>query len=280
MSRREEFCHPVQTEYQIGTLRVATLLEARSKADRLTVVLNGYCDRSRRTPPVFLDWPKSSETFGHILRISDPSLFLSDWINGSCFFGTEAENPIPAVVSCSKQVAHQLGIRENRVVYFGHSGGGFAALQCAIFDPPSSGLAINPILEPEHYAKYNFAKAMMHIFRPNAEITEIRKDYPERISITEAMKSAHKAGLKPCLGIIQNVLDTHHYGKHFIPFCKSVGIGPVGGVDNTGFIQGMTCILRGGHNGRPIVGDGMIESLLLKLLFLRSKFERRYSDTA
>ena len=123
MNRREEFCHhPVQTEYQIGTLRVATLLEARSKADRLTVVLNGYCDRSRRTPPVFLDWPKSSETFGHILRISDPSLFLSDWITGSCFFGTEAENPIPAVVSCSKQIARQLGVQENRVVYFGHSG--------------------------------------------------------------------------------------------------------------------------------------------------------------
>lgn len=270
-----------QTEYQIGSLRVATLLEARSKADRLTVVLNGYCDRSRRTPPVFLDWPKSSETFGHILRISDPSLFLSDWITGSCFFGTEAENPIPAVVSCTKRIAQQLGIQENRVVYFGHSGGGFGALQCAIFDPPSSALAINPVLEPEHYAKYNFAKEMMTIFRPNAGLAEIRRDYPERISITEAVKSAHAAGVKPCLGIIQNVLDTHHYGKHFVPFCQSVGISRIGGVDDSGLIQGRTCVIaRGGHNGRPIEGDGMIESLFFKLLFLRSKFERRYSNTA
>src|SRR5262245_37596067 len=140
-----------QAEYKIGGLRVATLLETQPKADRLTVVLNAYCDRSRRTPPVFLEWPKSPEMFGHILRISDPSLFLSDWINGSCFFGTEAEDPIPAIVECSKQIARELAVAENRVVYFGHSGGGFGAIQCAISDPPSSAFAINPILEPEHY---------------------------------------------------------------------------------------------------------------------------------
>jgi hypothetical protein len=258
----------LETQFQSGGLRVAGLLEPRAKADRLTVVLNAYCARESRTPPVFAEWPESSDTFGHILRISDPSLFLSDWINASCFLGTEADDPIPAVVKYSKQVAHQLGVSENRVVYFGHSGAGFGAIQCAVYDRASSGLAVNPILEPEQYAKYNFAKSMATIFRPNSQFQELYKDYPQRFSVTNAVKSARAAGLKPCLGIIQNVLDTHHYGKHFIPFCKSVGIGPFGGVDGTGLIQGTTCILRGGHSAFP--KDGLTESLFLKLLFRRS----------
>jgi len=268
-----------QTEYQIGGLRVSTLLEPRSKADRLTVVLNGYCDRSRRAPPVFVDWP-STDCFGHILRISDPSMFLSDWVTGSCFLGAEKEDPIPAIVECTRRVAQQLSVSENRVVYFGHSGGGFGAIQCAILDRASSALTINPVLEPAHYAKYNFAKAMAEIFRPNTDIAELLKDYPERLSVTNAVKSAHEAGLKPCIGIIQNVLDAHHYGKHFLPFCKSVGISPIGGTDDTGFIHGMTCIMRGGHNGRFVEGDGPIENLFLKLLFLRSKFEGANNNTA
>ena len=178
-----------EVQFQRGSLRVAGLLEARPKSDRLTVVLNAYCARHIHTPPVFAKWPQSSDTFGHILRISDPSLFLSDWINASCFLGTEAENPIPAVVDFSKQVARQLGVSENRVVYFGHSGAGFGAMQCAIYDCTSIGLAVNPILEPEQYAKYNFAQSMATIFRPNAQFHELYKDYPERFSVIDAVKT-------------------------------------------------------------------------------------------
>jgi hypothetical protein len=77
---------------------------------------------------------------------------------------------------------------------------------------------------------------MTEIFGPNADFAQLVKEYPERFSVTNAVKSAHEAGLKPCIGIIQNVLDTHHYGKHFVPFCGSVGISPIGGTDDTGFI--------------------------------------------
>ena len=267
-----------QTDYQSGTLRIAARLEPRLKSDRLTVILNGYCDRTTHTPPAFVWWPEGSETWGHILRISDPSLFLSDWINASCFLGTEAENPIPAVVQHTKQVAHQLGVPENRVTYFGHSGAGFGAIQCAIYHREASALTVNPILDIEQYKKYNFANAMVGVFRPDAQFDEIIRDYPERFSITEAIRRARNDRLKVCLGIIQNVFDTHHYTKHFIPFCKSVGISRIGGADETGLIQAQTCILRGGHSARPI--DGLAESLLLKLLFLRSQTENRKTKRA
>jgi hypothetical protein len=37
--------------------------------------------------------------------------------------------------------------------------------------------------------------------------------------------------------------------------------------------------MRGGHNGRFVEGDGPIENLFLKLLFLRSKFEGANNNT-
>ena len=63
-------------EFRDGELRIATSLETRPGADRLTVVLNGYCDRGTSKPPVFVLWPQSAPAFGHILRVCDPTLFM------------------------------------------------------------------------------------------------------------------------------------------------------------------------------------------------------------
>ena len=173
--------------------------------------MNGYCNRVDEQPPVFSVWPPSSDVFGHVLRVSDPTLYLSEWIRGSCFVGTETENPIPMVVDYSQQVAEKLGVPRNRIAYFRHSSAAFAAVQCAIHDGVSIALGTNPVLDLEFFAEYNFAGENANVFRPGAKWTDLCKAFPERFSVIAAVKRAHEAGTRPCLGLIQNMKDKSYY---------------------------------------------------------------------
>src|SRR5947209_19559676 len=96
-------------EFRHGELKIATSLETRPGADRLTVVLNGYCDRGTSKPPVFVLWPQSAPAFGHILRVCDPTLFMADWLRGSCFLGSERADPIPPILNICRTIARELG---------------------------------------------------------------------------------------------------------------------------------------------------------------------------
>src|ERR1043165_4568810 len=138
-------------ETVVGQLRIVILLEWRRSAGRLTVLLNAYCERTTQTPPLFHYW-NLPESFGHVLRVSDPTLLLAEWVRVSAFLGTEHEDPIPPTLALCRQTAQELGIGPEQIVYLGASGAGFAALQCAARDPVAIGIGINPIIRVRPYA--------------------------------------------------------------------------------------------------------------------------------
>ena len=196
-----EHSNPLEvSEFAIGALTVATRLELAPEADRLTVVLNAYCDRIDVTPPAFVHWPEADPAFGHILRISDPSLLLSDWQKGACFHGTEEDDAIPGIVAHCRDLAWKLGVTRKEIVYFGNSGAGFGALQCAILDGVSIAIATNPLIDLGLFADYNFGNAGADLFRRGASLAELSREYPERFSVIAALRRATENGVRPCLG--------------------------------------------------------------------------------
>lgn len=241
----------IYREYQSGALRIAATLEARPQADRLTVILNGYCYRGKEQPPVFAQWPSSDDVPGHVLRVCDPTLFLSDWLKGSSFIGTEADDPIPAIVKVSKEIARDLGANSTRVLYVGHSGAGYGALQCAILDDHSVGIGINPLVELGAYTRYTFGTKTVQSFRAGASLAELCRDYPRRFSVTNALKHAFETGKEPRLGLIQNVLDKTHFFPHYGACCEALGIPISGGPDAPGRCHSLTYEKTGGHSALP-----------------------------
>ena len=230
---------PVYSEFECGRLPIAARFEQMAGADLLTVVLNGYCDRITDEPPAFVHWP-TGPFFGHILRISDPTLLLSDWQKGACFIGTETENPIPSIVEHCNDFAKKLGVSRARIIYFGNSGAGFGALHCAIWDGLSPAIATNPLLELDRFVKYNFGNGSAELFRTGATLAELCLEYPERFSVSAALNHARKAGKCPKLALIQNVSDVHHYESHYGDFCRTFGVPKEGGSDDAGHIHSAT----------------------------------------
>jgi hypothetical protein len=254
-------------EYRDGVLRIATSLETQPNARRLTVVLNGYCDRGAARPPVFVSWPQPSETFGNILRVSDPTLFMTDWIKGSCFLGTESANPILAIVKICKMVAGELGVSSHQMLYLGHSGAGFGALQCAVLDNSAAAIGINPVVDIGAYAAYQFAARSAQLFRPGSTMTELCAEFPHRLSAASALKFALAAGKAPRVGLIQNVTDKTHFRPHYGACCEALGLSTSGSSDPSGRFHSVTYDKRGGHSALPEMS--VVEDMAARLLAAR-----------
>jgi pimeloyl-ACP methyl ester carboxylesterase len=251
-------------EFRTGDLRIATALETRPGAERLTVVLNGYCDRGANKPPVFVLWPQPAPAFGHILRVCDPTLFMADWLRGSCFLGTENSDPIPPILDICRTMARERGVSRHNVIYLGHSGAGFGALQCAIRDREAAAIVINPVAELAAYSEYQFGTRLAQIFRPGWTVLDLCAEFPERLSTSAALKAALAVRKAPRIGLIQNVTDKSHFHPHYGACCETLGLPITGGADGTGRFHSLTYDKRGGHSMPPemTVIEAMADRLL------------------
>jgi hypothetical protein len=238
-------------EFRAGELRIATGLEQRVGAERLTVILNGYCDRGTNVPPVFVAWPEAAEAYGHILRVCDPTLFLADWLRGSCFLGTEAADPLPSIIDVCRTVAADLGVSRRNILYLGHSGAGFGALRSAILDQEATAIGINPVAELGAYSEYQFAARLARVFRPGATAAALCAEFPQRFSISACLQPALAAGTAPRIAMIQNVTDRNHFHSHYGAVCRTLGLPEAGGSDPSGRFQSVTYDKRGGHSMPP-----------------------------
>jgi len=255
-------------EFCAGDLRIATSLEKRAEAERLTVVLNGYCDRGTNVPPVFVCWPEAAEVYGHILRVCDPTLFMADWLRGSCFLGTEAADPLPPIVDICRTFAAELGISPRNILYLGHSGAGFGALRAAILDGEAAALGINPVAEISAYSEYQFAARLAQVFRPGSTVAAMCAEFPGRSSISASLKPALAAGKAPRMALLQNVTDKNHFHSHYGAVCRALGLPLAGGTDPTGRFHSVTYDKRGGHSMPPEMA--LIETMAERLLAQRS----------
>ena len=257
---------PGTFEVACGPLRMSGVFAPRDGADALVVLLKSNCDRRLGPPPVFLDWPPGVERLGHLLKICDPSLHLDDSMELCCFQGLEHADPIPIVVDIVGRFCGKLGVAPHRVVYFGISGAGFAALQCAIRDGTSVGVGLNPQLDMTKFAAQPFAEAMARVVRPGTTVRELCASLPTRFSIVNALTDARAQGRSPRLAILQNTGDFAHYHPHFLPFCRAFGVPATGGTDPTGRIRAVPFEAEGQHSGVPpeeLVMQVLAESLEL-----------------
>jgi hypothetical protein len=254
-------------EFAAGELRIPTSLERRAGAGRLTVVLNGYCDRGTNVPPVFVAWPEGAAAYGHILRVCDPTLFMADWLRGSCFLGKEGADPVPPILDVCRNIAGELGVARRNIIYLGHSGAGFGALQCAIRDREAAGLVINPVAELGAYSEYQFAARLAQVFRPGGNAAALCAEFPERFSTSACLKRALAAGTAPRLGLIQNVTDKTHFHPHYGAVCRTLGLPESGGSDPSGRFISVTYDKPGGHSTPPEMSliEAVADRLLVRL---------------
>ena len=224
-------------------------LKLLPEADRLFVMFSGAVDRSKPLP-VFARWNWGKVLGGHVLSVCDPTLFLDDQLRLGWFVGNRTLDPMGALVRIVDRVRALTRIGEGRVIFYGSSGGGFAALLAAASLPHGRAIAINPQSEIINYYPRAVAD-VARVFAKGWTPARCRDAYPLRWSALAAVAEANRAQRDLRIVYAQNLIDKWHHARHYIPFCAQTGASASGGLSRDGRIRTHVFSSPEGHGAEP-----------------------------
>lgn len=203
-----------------------------SKEEWLYVMMPSAIDRKRMILPVFSRWTWAMKgSFpGHVLCVADPTLELHQDLNLGWCLGTSTQPATDELAQFIETFAAAKGIPKRKIVFWGSSAGGFAALAVASRIPESTAVAINAQTDALSYEiRRQVALVRQACFGTDLD-TKIRGEFNDMVDMSERWKNAPHARAF----IVQNKLDIHHYETHFRKFWTTLGGSPQDGFSRSG----------------------------------------------
>ena len=185
----------------------------------LFVMLSAAIDRNKQTLPVFNRCNWADKFPGHVLCVADPTLELHDDMKLGWYLGTDEHDASEELSRFVRSFAEALGIPEGKVVLWGSSGGGFAALALASRIEKATAVAINPQTDIFAYEKARTIEAVRRHCFGNQTAKHIQEHFGPRVNMAQAWRSNRSSRVI----LIQNKLDTHHHACHFKSFWEALG---------------------------------------------------------
>jgi len=209
--------------------------------ERLFILFSGDARRKKNPPPVFQRWSWASFFPGNCLFVSDPMLFCHESLGLCWYAGNHTYDPLNAIASFVAALQHRLAVPSDQVYAYGSSGGGFASIRFLHFYPSAKSVAINPQTDITVFEYDSVERYLNRCFEGLSRAAAL-ESFPSRLSLlTNAQQLQHRQIL-----LAQNLLDPHHYEKHYKPLCAAMGASVDQHLDG----QGLKTLLfrqKGGH---------------------------------
>lgn len=125
-------------------------LFVKKNTDRLYVQFSGSRELSDKLP-IFKRWTYSSFMDGSVLSIADPMYRKFSDLKLGWYYGVQDESYCDYILKIIRSVANYLGIKNENIIFYASSGGGYAALYCAGKIKGSTVIAINPQIDLSLY---------------------------------------------------------------------------------------------------------------------------------
>ena len=198
-----------------------------SEQQRLFVMTTAAVDRNEMALPSFnrWTWAGAGNFPGHVLCIADPTLELDGTMKLGWYLGTAQHDATNDLCNFVLRFADELGIPQEKIVFWGSSGGGFAALALASRIEGATAVAINPQTDVLAYEIDRVVKMVKDLCFNGQNESDILQDYSPRLNMIQAWEGNQKSRTI----LVQNKLDLHHYNCHFKPFWTALGGHPTGG---------------------------------------------------
>lgn len=226
-------------------------LQTLPNAKRLFIMLNGAVDRTKTPLPVFARWNWGPVLAGHVLSVCDPTLYLDERLRLGWFLGRVGHDPLELLLAVVDEVASQLGQKPENVIFYGSSGGGYAALVAASKRKIGRAIAINPQTEILGYRHQHLIKRVAEVFAPGVSAEASRSAHPLRWSALESVAEARRNGRDLRFFYAQNSVDDFHHDHHYLPFCERFDLPPRGGSNPDGTAISYIYDSPEGHNAEP-----------------------------
>lgn len=192
----------------------------RKNSPYLFVFFSGARDPSKSKLPYFNRWSWAPQIPGSCLFVSDPTLYLdAEKLRLGWYVGSDKHDWMNSTIQLVRKVAQLLGVDDSKIIFYGSSGGGFAALKAVGLLNNGVAIAINPQTDILKYNKEPVNEFLSKSFHKVAsEIPDNIKR--ERFSVFSGLARSKKAKFI----LLQNVQDISHYKKHYLPLCAYLGL--------------------------------------------------------
>ncbi|MFQ1995832.1 hypothetical protein [Aeromonas sp. 602826] len=231
-------------EYTVDNNKLQVILKTTPKSDKLIVFLNGAINRNKSQPPVYQRRTWLEHLQYNVLIVPDQTVELNETLELGWYLGAKNSNYIHKIAKLVAEISHELNITNDSIIFYGSSGGGYAAIILSTFLVGSRAISINPQTILKKYNKCVYDKFIAD--------TGHDENTPY-LNVTTCMEELKYI---PRLTLIQNKLDRHHYVQHFKPFIKWY-------FENSSDISNFgDCIIEEftdlrGHNATPDVFESM-----------------------
>ena len=201
------------------------------KHSKLFVMTTAAVERSRMTLPNFnrWTWAGAGKFPGHVLCIADPTLELNEDMKLGWYLGTESHDATDELCKIVLQCANALGVSKDQIVFWGSSGGGFAALSLASRIEGATAVSINAQTDVFAYESKRVVQMVKKFCFADHSVEDIKQMFGWRVDMSLAWEKNQRSKII----FIQNRLDIHHH-YHYQPFWTSLGGSPEGGCAKNG----------------------------------------------
>lgn len=208
----QHFCESWTPE-MVGPIRIndnlPILLNWEHKKSTHTVVCFSAASQKIRELPFWSGRSLVSKLDANVILVSDPSLSLDRTLNLAWYAGSQQQ---PHLIKKLSRILKTI-VRDTTPVFFGASGGGWAALTYAAMFENSIAVPVNPQIDITRYLYFPYYARKAW----NAEPDSVELPFEGNVS------NRYSSSTPPIVIYIQNRSDTHHYEEHFLPFQQKYG---------------------------------------------------------
>lgn len=146
--------------------------------------------------------------------IADPSLYVSDELTLAWYSGNRQQPDLQHVLP---RIIRSLPARQERLVTFGASGGGFASMLYAPLIGADLSIAVNPQVNLVNYVPGPLNKWLKYGWGLDPRKSTV-SDFPVMIDSGEHFRNSNDTKL----WYVQNTGDLNHMDNHYVPFIESL----------------------------------------------------------
>lgn len=180
------------------------------------VSFHAALSREKQVPPIFTGRAVSDGIGVNRIFISDPGLLASDDLGLAWYLGTSELDLTNILAEAIRILGNKMNTKH--FVFFGMSGGGFAALNIGHEFPGSLAMPVNPQTSIIHYAEVHWDRMARACFGTNS-VSESR----ERLEFhpRSDQRRLYAQGFANQVVYVQNSTDAH-VSTHLIPWFDSI----------------------------------------------------------
>ncbi len=185
------------------------------KGKKLLIGLPGAIDRKKRVYN-FQRYSWSKDVDYSFMSVLDPTIHERNELEIGWFQGKHNNYMLPKFVNLLKKILDKNEIKEDDVVFFGSSAGGFTSLQLSNFFPSSIVIVINPQIYINRYYKSKWNQLVEYSYNGMSNL-EIEDKFNKRISVNIDFSKR----IAP-IYYYQNIEDKHHLVQHLKRYMETL----------------------------------------------------------